>query len=258
MIYLVDQYYYSILPIWYTTISESCQNSNCFLQRSNVPWPISIFNKFWTVYPEFNINLWSYWECFRTRCGFASRICRKVRVIESDVIKKRMYLERSKELLTMYRGLLKRWYGAVRAMKWEKPLGQLYLVRQGYLLSQKPFINTKDPWETQHEMIQNGRHKHWFTVTLSEISTERPRNTDKGRPWSTIDRSKSFRFCVNFVFVDVHRVSERLKCIDTHSIGFSLQILLPRRLNPWIHECSGNRTVSLRYFRSIQSKNWDE
>jgi hypothetical protein len=91
-------------------------------------------------------------------------------------------------------------------------------------------------------MIQNGRHKHWFTVTLSEISTECLRKTGRRGPWSTINQSKSFRLSVNFGFVVVQRVSKLLRCIDTDGIGFDLKTLLLRRITPRIHE----RTA--RYF----------
>jgi hypothetical protein len=62
---------------------------------------------------------------------------------------------------------------------------------------------------------------------------------------------KEFRVSVNYGLVDVRRVSEPPRCIDTPDIGFGLQIWLLRRVNPWIYERSGNGTKFMRYFRFI-------
>jgi hypothetical protein len=70
-------------------------------------------------------------------------------------------------------------------------------------------------------LIQNYRSRHRFIAILSEISTERPRNRDKGRAWSTINRSKSFLSDVAFDSVDIYSVSELLRCNSIDGIGNS-------------------------------------
>jgi hypothetical protein len=126
-----------------------------------------------------------------------------------------------------------------------------------------------DPWHSSRSdpashtppsnvwFIQNYRYRYRFTAIFSKIARERPRKRDKGRPCSTIDRSKSFPLSVDFDSLEFHRVSELLRCIGTNNIGFCLQILVLRRLNLWTDEGSENSTLFMRYFRSLPSRDWN-